>query len=209
MQVTITQYILIYVAFFICQIITLLLIIYFKKLKKFIMKIQFHEKILLFASIITIYLLSKVYNYDYIAKALIYIKKFEGLSLTKYKDIGLVDTICYGTTSSEIDLSNIKSLDFETCNILLSDKVHKIDTFLQNNWFYYKNLNNNQKSALISLSYNIGEYGFLNSTLKRTIESKLDNTKIKEQFLVWSFVNGKHIDALYSRREQEYNLFIS
>ena len=35
------------------------------------MKIQIHEKILFFASIISIYLLSKVFNYDYIAKALI------------------------------------------------------------------------------------------------------------------------------------------
>lgn len=173
------------------------------------MKLSIHDRLLFIGSVITIYLLTKVVNYDYIAKALILIKKFEGLSLNKYKDSGGVDTICYGTTDAVIDLSDIKSLDFTTCENLLSNKVHQLDSFLKSNWFYYKKLNNNQKSALISLSYNIGEYGFINSTLKMMIEKKYPQSEIKSQFIKWSYDNGQLINGLYKRRWEEANLFFS
>lgn len=64
-------------------------------------------------------------------------------------------TIGYGETSKDIIIKG-KLTDSEAKSLLLR-KIISINNYLVDNFDYFGNLNNNQKIALISFSYNLGK----------------------------------------------------
>ncbi len=68
-------------------------------------------------------------------------------------------------------------------------------------------VNKNQKLALISLRYNIGETAFNRSTLLRKLNSK-DYIGASTHFAEWRLSEGKINQGLVNRRERERQLFV-
>jgi lysozyme len=68
-------------------------------------------------------------------------------------------------------------------------------------------VNKNQKLALLSLRYNIGESAFNNSTLLKLLNSR-DYLGAAGRFAEWRISEGKINQGLVNRRERERSLFL-
>lgn len=119
-------------------------------------------------------------------------------------------TIGYGETDSDI-IRKGKISDSEATN-LIKKRIIALDEFLGDKYYYYNDMNPNQKSALISFSYNLGKYfietgtkklkKYLNSgELEKMCEEMADCDNIKQ--------NGKllKVPGLTRRRTSEMKLF--
>jgi len=69
-------------------------------------------------------------------------------------------------------------------------------------------LSDNQRSALISFSYNVGFTALKNSTLLKLIKSGGSATEIDSAFRDWNKGNGVVLPGLVARRTSEALLFI-
>ena len=131
------------------------------------------------------------------------IKKWEGLELKAYQDGGGVWTIGYGHTKTVTPTMKITAAQAE--ELLLQDvawasrAVEELVTVP---------LNFDQRSVLISCVYNIGRTQFSNSTLLRVL-NKGAYEKAGQQLLRWVNDNGKFVQGLRNRREDELRRFIS
>ena len=67
--------------------------------------------------------------------------------------------------------------------------------------------NQNQFDALVSLCYNIGVAGFLNSSIFKKVNANPNDPSINEAFKMWKNAGGKPI--LLNRRIREANLYFS
>ena len=139
-----------------------------------------------------------------------FIKKWEGFFPTVYKDIVGVPTIGYGMTGKEIE--GLTSVTEKQATDMLKQLVNNkyappISQYLTRN---NVNINQNQFDAVISLAYNVGVSGVINSTLMRNIVNyKLDNSTISYSFLLWCKAGGKTVEGLLNRRKSEVNLFFT
>lgn len=141
------------------------------------------------------------------------IKEFEGCRLKSYLDGGGVPTIGYGTTTYSNgekvmigqDISQDMA-DFELlthCNILADGIIACV----------YPELNDNQLSALISFTYNIGMTAFQKSTMRKLI-NLLEFKAAANQFDRWVYDNftgsyGAIVKGLVNRRAKEKAVFLS
>lgn len=73
-------------------------------------------------------------------------------------------TIGYGETDKDI-IRKGKITDSEARNLLIQ-KLNNLDQFLSSQYKYYNIMNPNQKTALISFSYNLGKYFIETGTIK-------------------------------------------
>lgn len=140
-----------------------------------------------------------------------FIKKEEGLRLKAYLDDAGVPTIGYGTIIFE-DGRKVKlgdSISKEVAESLLNTDINR-------RWNAIKHaikvvLNDNQKIAIVSLVYNIGVGGFINSTLLRRINNNDTENNIRAAFAMWNkiTVKGKKIAnaGLTARRKREADLY--
>lgn len=73
-------------------------------------------------------------------------------------------------------------------------------------------LTHNQFNALVSLTYNIGEAGYKNSTVHRLVNQNIIGPPLKDAFCMWDKIteDGVHIvdKDLLARRIKEYNLYM-
>lgn len=115
------------------------------------------------------------------APAVQLIKEYEGCVLKAYPDPGTGGdpwTIGYGNTFYP-DGRKIKPGDVitkEKAEELLYVEVNRIAKILESKIPAWKELNNNQRSALISFSYNVGPYWYNSDgfgTISRTVASRL------------------------------------
>ncbi len=129
------------------------------------------------------------------------IKKYEGCKLEAYKCPAGVWTIGWGTTFYP-DGSRVKS----------GDKItqQQADNILQ--WYCVENIKLpkgqftvNQKTALYSLIYNIGQGAFDRSTCKKNIEAQ--DWKRAYNNWTWTKAGGKELKGLVRRRNDEKTLF--
>ena len=132
------------------------------------------------------------------------LKEFEGCKLKAYRDIVGILTIGYGHTGKDVNDGQV--LTQEEADALLVKDLEK----LQNNIRPHIKvlLTDNQFSALVVFSYNVGYIAFSGSTLL----SKLNNNDFNgaaEQFVRWNRAGGKAVPGLTRRREAEKNLFLS
>lgn len=129
------------------------------------------------------------------------IKKYEGLRLKAYKCPAQVWTIGFGTT---IYPDGTKVKEGDTCTkeeaegLLLWYCTTKIK--LPKGTF-----TNNQKEALYSLIYNIGQGAFDKSKCKKAIEAQ--DWKTAYDNWDWTRANGKVLKGLVNRRNEEKQLF--
>lgn len=129
------------------------------------------------------------------------IKLYEGCKLEAYRCPAGVFTIGWGLTFYP-DGSRVKK----------GDKItqEQADNLLQ--WYCVMHIKlpkgqftTNQKTALYSLIYNIGQFAFDKSACKRAIERQDWKTAYKEWN--WTKANGKELKGLVNRRNSEKTLF--
>jgi lysozyme len=129
------------------------------------------------------------------------IKKYEGLSLTKYVCPGGVSTIGYGHSNVE----NLEKITENDADILLGKDIFRVHQQLKK---YVKvRLNRNQIDALTSFVFNIGETQFSKSTLLKKLNAG-DTKGAAEEFLRWNKAGGNVLKGLIKRRTEERNLFL-
>jgi GH24 family phage-related lysozyme (muramidase) len=137
------------------------------------------------------------------AKGLRLIKSFEGLRLEAYLDAVGVWTIGYGTTRgvqpgmkiTQAQAEQFLMQDLETFETAVTDLVNVP-------------LNDDQFSALVSFTYNVGEGAFAGSTLL-TLLNQRNYQGAADQFLLWNKGNGGvELAGLTRRRKAERSLFL-
>lgn len=129
------------------------------------------------------------------------LKSFEGLRLQAYDDGGGVWTIGYGTTSGVYP--GMKILELQAQSFLQQDleKFEKEVTSLG------LKLNDNQFSAMVTFTYNVGFNAVRDSTIVRLLK-KERYAEAADQFLRWNRVNGEPWEGLTRRRQAERALFL-
>ncbi len=70
-------------------------------------------------------------------------------------------------------------------------------------------INQNQFDALVSFAYNVGINAFKRSTLLKYINRNPNDARIKAQFLRWKHANGRVLQGLLKRRQEEANLYFT
>lgn len=130
------------------------------------------------------------------------IKKYEGCRLTAYKCPAGVWTIGYGHTK------NVKSgmkITQNKANELLEDDLKRIgNTIIQ---LVNVSLHQNQFDALVSFTFNCGSGALKRSTLLKKLNNK-DYDGAANEFIKWNKSNGKVLNGLVKRREEEKSLFL-
>jgi len=141
------------------------------------------------------------------SNGLSFIKNEEGCKLKAYLDTSGVWTIGYGNTYYE-DNTRVKKGDIITQSRAESLFTTILSSFEKNVLKVIKKpLNQNQFDALVSLSFNIGQTGFANSTLAKKININPLDSSIAFEFERWRFSAGKPL--LLNRRKRESALYFS
>lgn len=132
------------------------------------------------------------------------IKSYESLQLKAYKDLKGILTIGYGHTGQDVFIDQ-EITEVQAELLLRNDLTTAEDAVAR---CMKVAVTDNEFSACVSLAFNIGITAFANSTLVKLInEKKFDEAG--NEFLRWDHVNGKVIDGLLRRREEERELFFS
>lgn len=130
------------------------------------------------------------------------IKQFEGFSARAYKD-GQYYSIGYGHHGPEV-YQGQRVTEEEALELLDRDlakfgpKVARLITVPVSQYMY---------DALVSFSYNVGEYALKTSTLLRMLNSRRDG-KAAAEFLRWDKIKGIPSEGLARRRKAERDLFL-
>lgn len=142
-------------------------------------------------------------------EALDLIKRFEGFRSKAYLDPVNVLTIGYGHTNlsgyppkitpsstiSEAEASKLLERVLEDVYEKAVDRNVKVP------------LNENQRGALVSFTYNLGEGNLKKSTLLKKLNAK-DYAGAAAEFPKWNKAGGKVLKGLVRRREAEQKLFL-
>ncbi len=136
------------------------------------------------------------------------VSSFEGCRLNAYLDGGGIPTVGYGTTiysngervkmGDSITAVDAKNELVTFCNCLADGIMASV----------YTELSENQFSALISLTYNIGISAFRKSTMIKLI-NLLEFEAAANQFDRWVYDDGVKVQGLVNRRAKEKELFLS
>lgn len=136
------------------------------------------------------------------------IKHFEGCKLKPYHDLfANIWSIGYGFTqwdNKQVSKNYPESLTQEQCDNELQNLVNELETRIKS--VVTVDLNDNQLSALISFSYNVGFSAFEQSTLLKLINQN-DFENAVHQFGRWNKSGGKVVSGLTLRRAAEARLF--
>lgn len=128
-----------------------------------------------------------------------FIAGWEGKRNDPYRDIGGVQTVCYGETRVKMkrysDKECLEMLDKAVGEF--AEKVVEINPILANRPI--------QLAAATSLAYNIGINAYRGSTVARRFNSG-DTKGACEAFKMWRMVKGKVSKGLVNRRQAEYTL---
>lgn len=148
------------------------------------------------------------YNFTPMSKAADVIKKQEGFSSNPYKDVGGW-SVGYGfyTKGNNKPASMTKEeADAKLENMLQDD----IFPFLKRNIKTYDKLNDNQKAALASYTWNIGQGNFLK---QKNLMQALNNEDwaAAAHYIEYGIrtAGGKTLTGLVNRRKYEAKLFLS
>jgi len=130
------------------------------------------------------------------------LKSFEGLRLEAYQDSVGVWTIGYGTTSGVRPGQVITEAQAEA---FLKRDLDRFESAVED--LVNVPLNDDQFSALVSFTYNVGEGALASSTLLRLLNNR-DYRGAAEQFLRWNRAGGTELAGLTRRRRAERALFL-
>lgn len=138
------------------------------------------------------------------------IKSSEGISLEAYVDPGsgnLPITIGFGSTHDErgnkFKLGDIITEERATELLLntLSPFELGVDSITRDD------ITENQFSALVCFSYNVGLQNLKSSTLLKKVNLNPNDISIKEEFKKWNKSCGKVLKGLTLRRQKESELY--
>ena len=133
------------------------------------------------------------------------LKECEGLYLNSYKCPAGVWTIGYGCTKGIRPGMTITEAQAEE---MLREELSKFEEGLEKELGHIP-LNENQFSALVSLTYNCGIGAVVEgTTIRRKLEAK-DYRGAAEGFLLWNKGGGRVLPGLVKRREMERKLFLT
>lgn len=130
------------------------------------------------------------------------IKSFEGLRLEAYQDAVGVWTIGYGTTRNVtpgMKISQAKAEEF------LQDDLERFEKAV--NEAITVSINDNQFSALVAFTYNVGSGALRSSTLRKKLNQG-DTLGAADEFLRWNKAGGRVLAGLTRRRRAERALFL-
>lgn len=135
------------------------------------------------------------------------ITSFENLKLQAYDDGTGVWTIGFGTTvyPNGTRVKKGDSCTLEQAKFFFQHDLRRFQATVNENVSVA--LSQNQFDALVSLTYNIGQTAFKNSTLLKKLNLN-DYGGAADQFLVWNKGGGKILRGLMRRREVERSLFL-
>lgn len=132
------------------------------------------------------------------------IKLFENCKLHAYQDIVGIWTIGYGHTGDCAVEGN--SIDQSTADALLIEDLEKFEKGVSK--LLTCNANENQFSALVCFSFNIGLHALGSSHLLSKLNAG-DVAGALKEFLRWDRAGGKEVPGLLRRRQAEQTLFLS
>lgn len=130
------------------------------------------------------------------------IKQFEGLRLIAYRDVVGIWTIGYGHTGPDVCSGLV--ISEEGAEKLLRADLRRFEKGVAS--MVQVLLNENQFSALICFSYNLGLGSLQKSTLLHLLNSG-NHDGAAEQFLIWDRAGGHSLPGLHKRRLAEKALF--
>ena len=134
------------------------------------------------------------------------IKQFEGCRLTAYPDPatgGAPWTIGYGATGPKITKGTVWSQS--QADLDLRARVEALGTFVDS--VVKVPITDEQKAALISFAYNVGQGSLKGSTLLKKLNTK-DTLGASMEFLRWNRAAGRVMAGLTNRREAERATFL-
>ena len=132
------------------------------------------------------------------------IKEFEGCQLEAYLCPAGVPTIGYGHTRSAKLGQTISQADADALlREDLADSEDAVDRLVT------AQINENQFSALVSFTFNIGAEAFERSTLLSMLNANAQIHIVAAQFLRWNKANGEELPGLTRRRHAEQALFLA
>ena len=131
------------------------------------------------------------------------IEGFEGCRLTAYQDQRGIWTCGYGHTAG-VTSSTICTQ--EEADAWLQLDLHTAESAV--NRLVKVPLNQNQFDALVSLTYNIGQGNFAESTVLRLVNGG-SIQGAAEAILMWDKVGGETNTGLFNRRMMEKSLFLT
>jgi lysozyme len=130
----------------------------------------------------------------------------EGCKLKAYRDSGGVWTICVGHTSRAGPPTVVPGMTatLTECRAILDNDIKKFEVAV--NAAIRVPMTQNQFDAMVSLCFNIGVYGFKNSSVVRHFNAG-NLAKAGASFLLWNKVKGRVVRGLVNRRESERKQF--
>lgn len=133
-----------------------------------------------------------------------FVAQHEGLVLGSYVDPVGILTSCYGHTGKELKLN--QKFTESQCLDQLAEDLSKHDKEMMR---YVKvPLSDEEHSAYLSFSYNVGVGNFKSSTLLKLLNRE-KRVEACNQLTNWVFAKGKKLRGLVNRREEEKNLCLS
>lgn len=135
------------------------------------------------------------------------IKRFEGCKLKAYKCPANVWTIGFGNTFYE-DGTKVKEGEVitqeradELFDVIISDFVRMTDVLVKSD------VTENNFSALVSFTFNVGTGNLKKSTLLKKVNANPKDLSIKAEFMKWTKANNVVLKGLVRRREAEAKLY--
>lgn len=136
------------------------------------------------------------------AEGLAHIKRWEGLKLEAYRDVGGVWTIGYGSTGSHVHEG--MTISKAQAEALLRADLERFEDAVDR--LVKVPLSDERFAALVSLAYNIGVGAFQRSTLLKVLNAgRYDD--VPAQIMRWNRVGKKVVDGLTNRRAAECGLW--
>ena len=132
------------------------------------------------------------------------IKYYEGFSAKAYKCMGGYLTVGYGHKLNREE--QINNITYYQANKILLNDILKIERVVDRNVNVL--LTDNQFSALVNLTFNIGPASFQRSTLRQKINFEQWDD-VEGEFNRWIYVKANIVQGLKNRRIAEYKLFNS
>jgi GH24 family phage-related lysozyme (muramidase) len=129
--------------------------------------------------------------------------------VTAYFDPVRVPTIGYGNidsvNASDVDVKVISAADAEA---LLRQDLKTAEDAVSS--LIDATLNDNEFSALVSFTFNLGSGALGGSTLRRRLNRGDDRTSVaNDEFKKWVMAGGRVLEGLVRRRKAERELFLS
>ena len=135
-----------------------------------------------------------------------YIKGIEGFRSEWYKDGNGIDTIGYGFTGKDAKTKFANGITKEQADKYFADTLAQKVKILQRDTPNWDKLNQNQRDALLSYHYNIGEGSYRNKSPKMQQALKDEDWETVVANMDYGY-NDKKNPGLKKRRDYERNLF--